>query len=523
MDLNQILIWTVCISCLAILIRGKQLSISARNGWLVVSISILVVIGLLIKIAPNNAGYVGSLFWLVLIFLPLLGYRNIQYLMSEGNYFKAANQAAFWRWFHPADGWWEQPQILTALALAQEGELERSLNILNRYQTQNHTLAWLATGLVYRMNSQWEELLSWIQQDVPPKVLVSSPDLAMFYLRSLGEVGDVNGLVQQFGRLKKTLEQGGLQKLNSVQMLMLAFCGETNLVTQLFHHSLRKYSASEREFWIATAEMASGNEMGGRDRLLGIKNYSPSLYYAIKWRLDRGYSRVDTNINPESWQSIQQIKNLVFQDVKYGGALNFTNQKALVTYGLVAINCLVFIWETVAGGNENEETLYNLGALVPIVVWEGEWWRLLAATFLHYGILHLSMNMLGLHFLGAYVESSLGVARYLISYFFSGIGSMLVVTLVAIFTNATPQITVGASGAIMGMVGAIAAILLKGWVIDKAPLAAQRLRSVMFIIGLQIVFDLSNPQVSFLGHLSGLILGFVIAVIFVFLLPKSRE
>jgi rhomboid protease GluP len=521
-DLNQILAWTVCISCVALLIRAKQLPGSAQNGWIIVAGAILLVVGIGVQIASNQAGYAGGLIWFILVFLPLLGYRQVQNLMSQENYLQAANQAAFWRWFHPFDGWWEQPEILKALALAQQGDLERSLSILNRYQTQNHTLGWLATALVYRMNFQWAELLNWMRQYLPAKVLVNSPDLAMFYLRALGETGDINGLVTEFRRLNKTLGHGGVQKLNLVQMMLLAFCGERESVTRLFSHSLRKYPASIRDFWIGTAEIASGNKAVGSARLLAIFHSSQSLQNAINWRLQQDFSNAENTLTAESWEIVRQLKTQLIQEVKYGGALNFTAHKAVATYGLIALNCLVFVGEIVAGGSENEETLYRLGALVPSVVWQGEWWRLLSATFLHYGILHLSMNMLGLHFLGAYVESNFGIGRYLISYFFSGIGSMLVVTLVAIFTNAPLQITVGASGAIMGMVGALTAILLKGWIVDKAPLAAQRLRSVMFIIGLQIAFDLSNPQVSFLGHISGLILGFAIALPLVFLFPKFK-
>jgi rhomboid protease GluP len=526
-DLNQILGWTVCISCVALLIRAKQLPGSAQNGWIIVAGAILVVVGIGVKIAPYEAGYAGGLIWFILVFLPLLGYRQVQNLMSQENYLQAANHAAFWRWLHPFDGWWEQPEILKALALAQQGDLERSLTILNRYQTQNHTqnhtLGWLATALVYRMNFQWEELLNWMRQNLPAKVLVNSPDLAMFYLRGLGETGDINGLVTEFHRLKKTLAQGGVQKLSLVQMMLLAFCGERESVARLFSHSLRKYPASVREFWMATAEMSSGNNAVGSARLLAISKSLLSLQNAINWRLQHGFNNAENTLTAESWEIVRQVKTQLLQEAKYGGALNFTAHKAVATYGLIAINCLVFVGEIVAGGSENEKTLYYLGALVPNVVWEGEWWRLLSATFLHYGILHLSMNMLGLQFLGAYVESNLGMVRYLIAYFFSGIGSMLVVTLVAIFTNAPLQITVGASGAIMGMVGALTAILLKGWIVDKAPLAAQRLRSVMFIIGLQVAFDLSNPQVSFLGHISGLTLGFAIALPLVFLFSKVKD
>jgi rhomboid protease GluP len=527
MDLNSILIWTVCISCVTLLIRAKQLSSSSQQGWIIVSGGILLLMGLIWQLYPYSTGYAGGLLWLGFIFFPLLGYRHVQQLMSQERYLQAANHAAFWRWFHPTDGWWEQPKVLKALALAQQGNLESATEILNRYQTRGNSLSWLAMALVYRMNSEWEELLTWMQKDLPASVMLGSPDLAMFYLRGLGETGDLNKLLQEFRRLKPILETGGNLKLNMISMTILAFCGQSEFVDFTFRHHLRKYPTSIREFWIATAEIAAGNEAGGRDRLRYVERdlHQQDLAWqnAIKRRLAFNFPEAEKVLTPKSLQTIGEIKTQLSQEIKYGGALNFSSHKAWATYGLIAINCLFFVWETVAGGNENEETLYRLGALIPEVVWQGEWWRLLSATFLHYGILHLSMNMLGLYFLGAYVESYLGIGKYLMAYFFSGIGSMLVVTVAAILTKAPPQIVVGASGAIMGMVGALVAILLKGWVRDKAPLAGQRLRSVLFIIGLQIVFDLNTPQVSFLGHLSGLILGFAIACLFVFFSPKSLK
>lgn len=534
MDLNQILIWTVCISCIALLIRARQLFLSSQPGWVIVCVAILASVGISVKIAPQLAGYLGGVLWLTLIFLPLIANRRLQSSILLEDYAKASKQAAFWRWFHPVDGWWEQPQILKALALAQQGNSDRAISILNRYSDRrpyNQSLTWVATALAYKANFQWQKLIELVRKELPEKVLINSPNLICYYIQALGETGNINEAIAEFYRLKVALDP---QRFHYTAVLVLAFAGETNAVANLFRTALAGSSKCFQLFWLATAQIAAGSQTLGRDLLnecsknIAVKsNKSDRLALDnwqnyIKWRWERGCLVAEKFITPISRQIIEEIDTQIAREFKYGGALKFSSKKAFATYGLIAINCLMFAWETVAGGNENEETLYRLGALVPTVVWQGEWWRLLAATFLHYGILHLSMNMLGLYYLGSYVESSFGFGRYLIAYFFSGIGSMSAVTLIAIFTNSPPQLLVGASGAIMGMVGALAAILLRGWLIDKAPLAGQRFRSVMFIIGLQTVFDLNTPQVSFLGHISGLILGFAIACFFVFMLPKSK-
>lgn len=171
---------------------------------------------------------------------------------------------------------------------------------------------------------------------------------------------------------------------------------------------------------------------------------------------------------------------------------------------------LVFLLEVQLGGSENLDTLYRMGALVPENLVAGEWWRVVSAMFLHYGVVHILVNMLGLYVLGAFVESIVGIKKYLIAYFVCGIGSMLAIGLQAWYQQIPDLIGVGASGAIMGMLGMMAAILLKGWRQDKAKIAARRLRLVLLIAGLQVISDTLMPEVSLVGHASGLVLGFLV-------------
>ncbi|MCU0534757.1 MAG: rhomboid family intramembrane serine protease [Hydrococcus sp. Prado102] len=188
----------------------------------------------------------------------------------------------------------------------------------------------------------------------------------------------------------------------------------------------------------------------------------------------------------------------------------YKNKQAYGTYLLIGINLGVFALEINSGGSENLETLYQLGALVPQEVLGGEWWRLVTANFLHFGWIHLVSNMLGLFFIGRFVEFVLGFSRFLIAYLFSGIGSMLVFSILTIELGDYQQILVGASAAIMGLVGVMSAIAFSDWRKEKSRLAAKRLNFILLIIGLQFIFDITNPQVSFLSHLLGLILGFLI-------------
>ena len=72
-------------------------------------------------------------------------------------------------------------------------------------------------------------------------------------------------------------------------------------------------------------------------------------------------------------------------------------------------------------------------------------------------------------------------------------------------------VVVGASGSIMGLVGATVAVHLRGWARERARIASRRLLFLVFVIAFQVVFDLATPEVSFLAHFGGVLIGFVAA------------
>lgn len=189
----------------------------------------------------------------------------------------------------------------------------------------------------------------------------------------------------------------------------------------------------------------------------------------------------------------------------------FSKTMPYATYILIALNLALFVAEIQSGGSEDFVALDSLGALIPEKVWTGEWWRLFNANFLHFGVLHLGTNMFALFFLGRLVELNLGVGRYLLIYLASGIGSMLTCAIVYHQSGSTNVTLMGASAAIMGLIGTLLAIALQIWLKHKNPLNAKRLRTVIFVIVLQFILDNLIPQISFYSHLFGLIIGFLVS------------
>ena len=204
--------------------------------------------------------------------------------------------------------------------------------------------------------------------------------------------------------------------------------------------------------------------------------------------------------------------------------MNPTQKIAYTTYILIGLNLLIYALEIRLGGSQSYFALDRLGALVPEKVLAGEWWRLIGANFLHYGSFHLATNMLSLFFIGRLIELSLGAKYYLTIYLFSGVGSMLTFTLLAFRLGSSNALLVGASAAIMGLIGAILAISLQVWLKNRhSAIARRRLQQIVFIIILQFIFDNIIPQVSFHAHLFGFIIGFLISSVLVFIKLNLQE
>ncbi|PYJ26352.1 MAG: hypothetical protein DME90_11920, partial [Verrucomicrobia bacterium] len=157
------------------------------------------------------------------------------------------------------------------------------------------------------------------------------------------------------------------------------------------------------------------------------------------------------------------------------------------------------------------EVLHQIGALESYaVVVQGEYWRLFTALFLHGAFAHLGFNLFALYVLGPPLERSIGTIRFVACYLISGLASGVGVVGLTLIGLVHPAQLVGASGCIMGLVGALAGFLMRH---RHAPHARQRLANIAVIIAIQIAFDLSTPQVSMSAHLCGLVAGFFLGLV----------
>jgi membrane associated rhomboid family serine protease len=174
---------------------------------------------------------------------------------------------------------------------------------------------------------------------------------------------------------------------------------------------------------------------------------------------------------------------------------------------LVAINVIAFFLELAAGasgpmGGGSAKALVDLGALIPaFVIVQHEYWRLFTSAFLHLGLLHLAFNMWALWVMGAFVESAVGRLKFVLLYFVSALAGSVLILVAA----PAVSITAGASGAIFGVFGALAAYAY----INRArdPQSRALLGNVVFLIVINLVFTFSSSVVSWQAHIGGLVAG----------------
>ena len=171
-----------------------------------------------------------------------------------------------------------------------------------------------------------------------------------------------------------------------------------------------------------------------------------------------------------------------------------------VTYVILAINVLVFLAMTAAGGSTNTAVLIRFGAKANALIAQGQVWRLLTSIFLHIGPMHLFFNSSALFVFGVEVERVYGSARFLIIYLLAGLYGSLISFAIG------PPLSAGASGAIFGLLGVMVAYFRRHRE-TFGERGRQRVMSLLGVAGFNLVLGFTVPGIDNLAHLGGLVSG----------------
>lgn len=185
-----------------------------------------------------------------------------------------------------------------------------------------------------------------------------------------------------------------------------------------------------------------------------------------------------------------------------------------VTALILVVNT-IFLLLTIYKGGFDGQTLVDLGGLWPRLVTEnGEYYRLLLTMFLHGSILHFLSNMvIGVYVLSSGLEKLIGSMKFALLYFLSGIGASIVIVLV------TDNLTIGASGAIFGVLGAYLYMIVN----KKDMLDERDKQSLIGLVAINVFFTFVMPGISIPGHIAGLAIGYILSFLLNFNSYKNNN
>ncbi|MBI2212604.1 MAG: rhomboid family intramembrane serine protease [Acidobacteria bacterium] len=183
--------------------------------------------------------------------------------------------------------------------------------------------------------------------------------------------------------------------------------------------------------------------------------------------------------------------------------------KTPVTAALLAAILFVFVLELLAGALRDMQVLEQMGAIVRGVIERGDYWRLLAAMFLHGGFIHLLLNMWALLQIGGIFETLFGSTRFLLTYFISGLAASLVSSI--FIPPNTPG--VGASGAIFGIIGALIVALRRSPQWSRKEWSGALARQLAMWAGINIIIGFTMPGIDNAAHIGGFIAGLILGLV----------
>lgn len=189
-----------------------------------------------------------------------------------------------------------------------------------------------------------------------------------------------------------------------------------------------------------------------------------------------------------------------------------SNGRPIITQVMIALNVLAYIVTVVQSGspmNNSRADLFMATSLLPELTAQGGWWRIVTSGFMHFGLIHLALNMAALFVVGPVVEQELGRLRYSLVYFLSLLGG----SAAAFYFGTVCQQLAGASGAVFGLMGALLIVFKR---------QKRDISTILVVVGINLVSNLFT-NASLLGHLGGFVIGGLVTLAMVRAPQKNRN
>jgi rhomboid protease GluP len=515
MDLNQIALWLAGLPAATLFWKSARAPQRA-TGWMVVSATVLLVAVVGWLLVPESAGYLAGALALLFILLPTWIHNAAARASNRFLYRRARRLFRLAAFLHPLDGWLDMPRLFHAFELAHQGKVSEAEALLLVLARGEGNISALAQAHRLRIMGRWRELKVFAES----KALLNlgrDPSLLVLYLRALGELGEVDHLAEfMLAREQSLLGMGAFE---AGLLYLFAFSGQVELTRQTLAAARETHTADARQFWIALACQRAGDILQAQ-QLFGSLRHSSDPQ--IRQRAERHIEELlyGTPDGPPSLRVLQVVAHfarLAGQRQRLLPNRQAQRSARRMTIPLVLVNTAVFLIGSYPRFTDTNSDFGERWAFTAKELIAGEWWRGFTYMFVHANTIHLIMNMAGLWVLGPLVERAFGKLRFTLIYLISGCAAW------SLYLLLPADQLVGASGCIMGLLGATVAVVLRAWVTQRAPIARQIFFRLLSVVALQVVFDQSinymnrgdsnAPQIAGLAHLLGLAGGFVTALL----------
>lgn len=173
----------------------------------------------------------------------------------------------------------------------------------------------------------------------------------------------------------------------------------------------------------------------------------------------------------------------------------------------LAIIIVYFIIITLGGGTTNVETLVKFGAFFPPFITQfNQYYRFVTSIFIHIGVTHLFFNGYALYIFGTQIEKLMGHKKYILFFLLTGI----VGNIATYFLNPT-SVSAGASGSLFGLLGVFLYLIIH----HKDMITKEGRKSILQLLGLNLLITIIIPNISITAHLGGLITGYLASFVFI--------
>lgn len=509
MDLNTIALWLGAMPAVSLFVRSARAP-HRPLGWMLVTALVLLASAAGWVLFRDCAGYVAAGLSLLFIVLPSWAANVATRASNRFEYRKAHRFFTLAALLHPLDGWPSMSRLFEAYELAHQGKPSEAEALLRVLAAKNDRAAALAHAQRLRLLGRWRELRALLER-AGLSELRRDPALLVIYLRALGELGESEALAEFMIAQESVLT--GTGALAAAFLYLFAFTGQVELTEKAL--GVARYTEEARDFWLAIARKCHGDLDEARLSFARLQRASDAQIRARAedYVASLRHAAMDVRPSQRTLEIVHHFARLFAQREQLLPSETAHRGQRRGSQLIIAINCVVYAVGSYPALLDTRADFGDRWAFYAPQILDGEWWRAFSYFFVHANWLHLVMNMAGLWALGPFVERAFGRLRAASIYFAAGgVGSVIYLALTAAHWIEAEQL-VGASGCIMGLLGAMAAVMLRAWIRERASIARQIFLRLLAVVALQVAFDLSTPHVAGLAHALGLLGGFVTALL----------